>query len=184
MVSLSRDLLLVPAELHSSNSSVRPRMTLLLPAPDHVTGDSTDPQRDVVAMMQIDCEVIHTSLLQVAGAAAESPVHTSQHQGAREKNSKIEGDKIRRLNSLDAPIKSVKRQQHHSKFDRIFAKKLDKFDSHYDREFYEGSNSTDSSTAVEADVTGAGAEVYENTSFSALHLAPSLRERLMAAPVP
>jgi len=62
VVSFSGDHLLVPATNHSK--AARPRMSLLLPAITLAFNES-QLAPDKIAMMKIDCEVIHTQLIQV-----------------------------------------------------------------------------------------------------------------------
>ncbi|XP_064117139.1 cyclic AMP-dependent transcription factor ATF-6 alpha-like isoform X2 [Macrobrachium nipponense] len=63
VVSFSPDHLLVPAT--ARNDSARPRMSLLMPTL-RAMNESLAPPEAHIAMMQIDCEVIHTRLVHVS----------------------------------------------------------------------------------------------------------------------
>ncbi|XP_018014058.1 cell wall protein DAN4 [Hyalella azteca] len=90
VVSLSRDLLLVPPQLHNSSYTSRPKMTLLVPAP--VSGSNSTGDNEV-SMLQIDCEVLHTSLLSVAsGVRSDRNNRGNDNKNQRSEDSSSSND--------------------------------------------------------------------------------------------
>uniref|UniRef100_A0A2C9LDA5 BZIP domain-containing protein n=1 Tax=Biomphalaria glabrata TaxID=6526 RepID=A0A2C9LDA5_BIOGL len=63
VLSFSTDYFLVPATAH--NKTMRPRMSLLMPVVTPLVNGSSGDSRDSVGMMQIDCEILNTNLIQV-----------------------------------------------------------------------------------------------------------------------
>ncbi|CAL1535792.1 unnamed protein product [Lymnaea stagnalis] len=67
VLSFSTDYFLVPATAH--NKTMRPRMSLLMPVVTPSINGSTGHAQDSVGMMQIDCEILNTNLIQVQRSA-------------------------------------------------------------------------------------------------------------------
>ena len=158
VVSLSRDLLLVPAELHS-NSSARPKMTLLLPAPQHVNNNgSDDSQHQQVAMMQIDCQVIHTSLIKLAdigqtfhpspvdsgGKSSKSPHKVpASNMSTNNIQSPVKSDvQDKDFGSWENTLKRKRKQFRKNNFDVKYSENVGDFEK-YDN-FYDATNASSS----------------------------------------
>ncbi|KAH9508838.1 Cyclic AMP-dependent transcription factor ATF-6 alpha [Bulinus truncatus] len=63
VLSFSTDYFLVPATAH--NKTMRPRMSLLMPVVTPSVNASSEHGHDSVGMMQIDCEILNTNLIQL-----------------------------------------------------------------------------------------------------------------------
>ncbi|XP_059173923.1 cyclic AMP-dependent transcription factor ATF-6 alpha-like isoform X2 [Physella acuta] len=67
VLSFSTDYFLVPATAH--NKTMRPRMSLLMPVVNPSINESTGQTQNSIGMMQIDCEILNTNLIQVQRSA-------------------------------------------------------------------------------------------------------------------